>query len=410
MNAVVTKAERTVIALVERLKKDGSEPVCAFLYDKRELRGRAQTCADSLPEGCRLFYAMKANPSRDYLECLAPVVYGFEAASIGEVRKVREVSADKPIIFGGPGKKDYEISEALELGVMLFHAESMHELRRISLIAGRLGKIASVLLRVNLRASFPEATLVMAGRPTQFGIDEADVPEAIQLAQSLPHLQLEGFHLHSISNNLDAHLHALLISVYWDRVTEWKETFGLTVRYLNAGGGFGISYTDLDRKFEWPVFIKELSRVLEEKRLPGVELLFEPGRYLAATCGYYAAEVVDLKCNHDKHYAVLRGGSHHFRLPGAWQHSHPFEIVPLEQWDYPFPRPEVRDVEITAAGELCTPKDVLARDVRISRLRIGDVLLFHLAGAYGWTISAHDFLSHSHPDHIFFEAGQEDSQ
>ncbi|MEC0208379.1 type III PLP-dependent enzyme [Paenibacillus ehimensis] len=401
-----TVLDRKVVRLIKRWKEERSEPVCAFLYDKKTLRERAQACVGSLPGGCRLFYAMKANPSKEFLDCLAPVVHGFEAASIGEIRKVREISEDKPVIFGGPGKKDAEIAEALQRRVTLIHAESMHELRRISLIAGGLGTVAPVLLRINLRASFPEATLVMAGRPTQFGIDEEDVPEAIGLAQSLPHLSLEGFHLHSISNNLDASLHARLISVYWDRVTEWKDRFDLTLRYLNAGGGFGISYTDPDRSFEWPLFITELGKVLEERRLPGVELLFEPGRYLAAACGYYAAEVVDLKCNHGKHYAVLRGGSHHFRLPGAWQHSHPFEVVPLEHWDYPFARPEVLDVEITVAGELCTPKDVLARDVRVARLRVGDVLLFHLAGAYGWTISAHDFLSHAHPEHIYFDDTQ----
>jgi diaminopimelate decarboxylase len=392
-----------VISYIQQWKLKRLEPVCAFLYDMRALKEHAEKCMAGLPANCRLFYAMKANPSKEILQCLAPVVHGFEAASIGEIRKIREVSADKPVIFGGPCKKDAEIEEALRLNVTLIHAESMHELRRISFIAGKIKVAAPVLIRINLRASFPEATLVMAGRPTQFGVDEEDAAEVIQLAQKLPHVRLEGFHLHSISNNLDAKLHARLISVYWDRVKEWQERFGLSLRYLNAGGGFGISYTDLNRKFEWSVFTSELGKVLEDRKIPGVELLFEPGRYLAAACGYYAAEVIDLKCNHGKHYAILRGGSHHFRLPGAWQHSHPFEIVPLESWNYPFDRPEVRNVEITAAGELCTPKDVLARDVKVSRLRIGDVLLFHYAGAYGWTISAHDFLSHPHPDHIFLE-------
>ncbi|MFC0215808.1 type III PLP-dependent enzyme [Paenibacillus chartarius] len=401
MSVAVLKKEDKVIAWIEQWKRERTQPVSAFIYDLKALRERAMDIVQGLPDGCRLFYAIKANPSKVILECLEPIVHGFEAASIGEVRKIREVSEHKPVIFGGPGKKDEEIAEALERRVMLLHAESTHELRRISLLAGRLGVTASVLLRVNLRASFPEATLVMAGRPTQFGIDEEQVPEAIRLALSLPHVQLEGFHLHSISNNLDPQLHAKLISVYWARAKEWQEAYSLSLRYLNAGGGFGISYTDPNRTFDWSVFTTGLRDVLAEQSIPGVELLFEPGRYMAAACGYYAAEVIDLKCNHGKHYAILRGGSHHFRLPGAWQHSHPFEVVPLERWDYPFARPEVRDVEITAAGELCTPKDVLARDVRVARLRIGDVLLFHYAGAYGWTISAHDFLSHAHPEHVF---------
>ncbi|WP_328803690.1 type III PLP-dependent enzyme [Paenibacillus puerhi] len=398
-----TAADHGILSFIAQWKRERQEPVSAFIYDMRQLREHAARCVRELPADCRLFYAMKANPARPILECLAPIVHGFEAASIGEVRRIREVSADKPIIFGGPGKKDAEIQEALELGVMLLHAESLLELRRISHRAAALGVTARVLLRVNLRASFPEATLVMAGKPTQFGIDEVDIPEAIALARSLPHLSLEGFHLHSISNNLDASLHARLIAVYRDRVQQWQERFGLTLRYLNAGGGFGISYTDLNRVFDWPGFVSGLGREIAARPLPGIEMLFEPGRYLAAACGYYATEVTDLKCNHGQHYAILRGGSHHFRLPGAWQHSHPFEIVPVERWDYPFPRPEVRDVTVVVAGELCTPKDVLARDVAVKRLRVGDVLLFHYAGAYGWTISAHDFLSHAHPEHKYMD-------
>ncbi|MGH3548518.1 MAG: hypothetical protein ACRDQU_10500 [Pseudonocardiaceae bacterium] len=134
------------------------------------------------------------------------------------------------------------------------------------------------------------------------------------------------------------------------------------------------------------------------ERLPrGVRLIFELGRFLVAGAGWYAAEVIDLKHTHNRRFAVLRGGTHHFRLPAAWGYSHPFAVLPIEAWRYPFARPEVRSVALTVAGELCTPRDVLARDVWVQRLRVGDVLVFPLAGAYGWEISHHDFLSHSHP-------------
>ena len=78
---------------------------------------------------------------------------------------------------------------------------------------------------------------------------------------------------------------------------------------------------------------------------PGVRLVFELGRYLAADAGWYAAEVLDLKRNHGRWFAVLRGGTHHFRLPAAWGYSHPFTVVPVEGWPRPYDRPEVRDVD-----------------------------------------------------------------
>jgi diaminopimelate decarboxylase len=97
---------------------------------------------------------------------------------------------------------------------------------------------------------------------------------------------------------------------------------------------------------------------------------------------------------------VLRGGTHHFRLPAAWGYSHPFTVLPVEEWHYPFARPQVRDVPVDAVGELCTPRDVLTRGQQVDRLRVGDVLVFARTGAYGWDISHHEFLRHPHPQFV----------
>jgi len=121
--------------------------------------------------------------------------------------------------------------------------------------------------------------------------------------------------------------------------------------------------------------------------------VFELGRYLAADAGWYAAEVLDLK----RRFAVLRGGTHHFRLPAAWGYSHPFEVLRMP-WTEPLPdRPSVRNAAVDAVGELCTPRDVLTRGQPVAELRVGDVLVFARTGAYGWEVSHHDFLRHPHP-------------
>lgn len=146
-----------------------------------------------------------------------------------------------------------------------------------------------------------------------------------------------------------------------------------------------------------------MANICQQTNEHGWEILFECGRYVVSSCGTYAAEVLDVKRNHGKWFAVLRGGSHHFRLPAAWKSSHPFRVVPVEEWPYPFDRPACSQTTVTVAGELCTPNDLLARDVPVRLLRAGDILLFPYAGAYGWTISHHDFLSHPHPEHLYWE-------
>jgi len=126
----------------------------------------------------------------------------------------------------------------------------------------------------------------------------------------------------------------------------------------------------------------------------------EPGRFLAAPIGWYAAEVIDVKRNLGRWFAVLRGGTHHFRLPAAWGYSHPFAVLPVDEWTGPEPRPEVRDAAVDAVGELCTPRDVLTRDQPVRRVRAGDILVFPTTGGYAWDISHHEFLRHAYPQMI----------
>ncbi|MFC4075644.1 type III PLP-dependent enzyme [Salinithrix halophila] len=392
--------------IIRQRKAEDDAPLCAHLYDLDHLASHVKRITQSLPSRIGMFYAMKANSERPVLETIAPLAAGFEVASLGEVEKARAVSRDIPVIFGGPGKTDQELEGGIRLGVTRFHVESLQELLRLERIAARLNVHVPILLRINLKGPFPSATLQMAGRPTQFGIDEDEVAVAIQLAQQSSHLKLEGFHFHSLSNNLDPERHLALLTMYRDKVMAWEEALGIQVTTLNVGGGIGVNYADLSAQFDWEAFTRGLEGLLDTFPAHWRNLMFECGRFLTASCGGYGVEVLDIKKNHGQWYVIVRGGTHHFRLPVSWQHSHPFDVVEIDHWDYPFPRKETGGEPVTVTGQLCTPKDVLARDVILPRVRIGDVLLFRFTGAYGWSISHHDFLSHPHPDQLYLKQGQ----
>ena len=390
---------------VKTLRMEQEKPFCAYLYDLPKLRNHVNELITSLPSVSRLFYAIKANSDETLLRTLAPIVHGFEVASLGEIEKVRAVDEHIPILFGGPGKTQEEIEGAIIHNVTLINVESLHELQLVNYIASQKGTNVDILLRVNLRSSVPNARLKMAGVPTQFGIDEINIPNAIELAKSLPNITLRGFHFHAMSNNIDAKAHAEFVDRCFELSKTWGETFDLSISYLNVGGGIGINYQDIDNQFNWMDFMERLNTVLAKHKDSNWQVLFECGRYITSSCGYYAAEVLDIKQNHGEYFCVVRGGSHHLRLPAAWKQSHPFTIIPIEKWPYPFVRPEINEAVATVAGELCTPNDILARDIDVPRLRAGDILLFSYVGAYGWAISHHDFLSHPHPDHYYIEEG-----
>ncbi|MEV4622235.1 type III PLP-dependent enzyme [Asanoa sp. NPDC049573] len=357
-----------------------SRPVCAYVYDPRVAVDRITAIRAALPAGTRVLYAVKANGDPDLLRAIAAHADGLEVASGGELDLALAAGA-KEIAFAGPAKTDDELTAAVDATAMI-HVESAHEARRlVHLAAGRPVRAA---LRVNRVAATPTGSHRMTGTPTPFGIAEDDL-------HTIPHgLNPTGFHLHAVSNNLDAAAHAAFI----DDAVAWSATAAhrlrIPLRYVNAGGGFGIDYTG-DARFD-------LDQLQIKKPPAGVTLAVEPGRYVAADAGWYATEVIDLKHNHGRWFAVLRGGTHHFRLPAAWGYSHPFTVLPVDDWPYPYTRPEVSDVPVDATGELCTPRDVLTRGQHVDRMRVGDVLVFARTGAYGWDISHHDFLRHPHPE------------
>ncbi|MBB4641422.1 type III PLP-dependent enzyme [Rhizorhapis suberifaciens] len=379
---------------------DDEGPICAFVHDLDALRRHALDIARSLPRRAELFYAVKANNDPRILQTLAPHVAGFEVASSGEILKVRDaVGADARIIMGGPARTRQDIELILAQGVERLHVESLHTLRLANAVAADAGAVLPILLRVNLAGPVPGATLTMGGAATQFGIAQSDIPEALKLLAHCPALRFEGFHFHTVSNNRDAAGHAALCVMELELARSWANEHGLDLAVVNLGGGWGVDYGDPDWRFD----VESFTRALAPHVAGDLNLQFECGRILAAYHAVYVCEILDIKAVHGRAFALLRGGTHHFRLPSSWAHNHPFVILPRDAWPHPWPRPECTDTNLTLAGELCTPKDVLARDVPVARARIGDLVCFLMAGAYGWDISHHDFLCHAHPERLYLD-------
>ena len=384
------RVEQTLRALQPRCR----EPYCAYVYDLEALRRHAGAMRAALPAGCELFYAAKANPEAPVLRALRDIVDGFEAASGGELAWLQEQVPGRPLIFGGPGKLESELRQAVEAGVDVLHVESVTELHRLARAAAEAEKEIAILLRMNIALEGICGTrLMMGGRPTPFGLDESELPEVLRVLANAPGVSLRGFHFHLMSHQLDVENHLALLGRYLDKVDGWCRKYGLSVSLINVGGGIGINYLDPDSHFDWPLFCQRLPQLTEISRARGWTLRFECGRYVAAPCGYYVMEVLDVKKNLGEWFAIGRGGTHHFRTPAAQGHSHPFSVLRREQ-----NAPWIEDQPVTLVGQLCTPKDVLARQQPVAALAPGDWLVFSLAGAYAWNISHQRFLMHAPPE------------
>ncbi|MCQ4082341.1 type III PLP-dependent enzyme [Streptomyces sp. RB6PN25] len=389
----MTPAVRSLVAALG----PGELPV--YVYDLAALREHAAAVRAALPDGVELYYAAKANPEPEILTALAGLVCGYEVSSGGELAHVRKAVPGAPLAFGGPGKTADEIARAVGLDAVRVHVESEHELRLLAAETARQGQDVDVLLRVNLPlvdGTLGPVPLAMGGRPTAFGLDPAGIDACLALLASpeCRRLRLCGIHAH-LASGLDPTAQLAVAERLVDWTTRLAERHRIRLDEVNVGGGMAVDYTDPAARFDWTVFGTGLARIL--CRRPGLRLRIEPGRALTAYCGWYVTVVLDVKRSHGEEFAVVRGGTHHMRTPAARGHDQPFTVLPVETWPHPWPRPAVTTDTVTLAGQLCTPKDVLARRVPAAGLRAADRVVFAMAGAYAWNISHHSFLMHPRP-------------
>ncbi|MET1255527.1 type III PLP-dependent enzyme [Aliikangiella maris] len=385
-----------------------SDPVCAYIYDINALKIHAKQMRSQLPNNCELFYAAKANPEAPILQALSSIVDGFEAASGGELYWLRQQLPQQKLIFGGPGKLDSELSAAIDLAVELLHVESLYELHRLQQIAQNKERKVAILLRMNIAiGEISQTRLSMGGKPTPFGIEAAQLGEALTLINSCSNIELKGFHFHLMSHQLDYQNHIQLMSLYFKTFKQWCKDYQLDLKHLNVGGGIGINYSSPQTPFNWPQFCEELNQLIQTYEMQDITIRFECGRYISASCGYYCMQVLDIKQSYGKNFVVARGGTHHFRTPAAQNHNHPFTIV-RQNNNNQHKLPTVTQQKVTIVGQLCTPKDVLCSDQEVAQLSVGDLVVFTYAGAYAWNISHQNFLMHDKPQMIFLaESTQE---
>ncbi|MFC6063220.1 type III PLP-dependent enzyme [Streptomyces ochraceiscleroticus] len=401
-------------AVSDRIHSLSPEELPAYVYDLTALQEHVAGVRAALPDRVELYYAAKANPEPEILAALLPYVDGYEVSSGGELAHVGKAVPGRPLAFGGPGKTPAEVIRALELGVERFHVESVYELHMLADLAARHAddRRIAVLPRFNLPVgdgSLDSVSLAMGGRPTPFGLDPDQADEVVRLLTdgTYPQLELRGVHAHLASGLEAAEQLAVATSIVtWS--VELAARHGVTLHEIVVGGGMAVDYAEPERRFDWAAYGAGLGRLADAH--PGLTLRIEPGRALTAYCGWYATEVLDVKHSHGEEFAVVRGGTHHLRTPATKGHDQPCTVLPTDApWPHPWPRSAAQGDKATLTGQLCTPKDLLARDVPAPGLRAGDRVAFSLCGAYAWNISHHDFLMHPRPGFHFLGGAGEDS-
>lgn len=370
-----------------------------FVYDRRLVARRLEALRAAMPTDLDIHYAIKANPMPALVRWMAGAVDGIDIASAGELQVALAAGADaRRISFAGPGKRDGELEQAIDAGVLL-NIESEGELERAAAIARRLDRPLRVAVRVNPDFDLKASGMRMGGGARPFGVDAERVPALLARIGALG-ADFEGFHVFAGSQNLSAEALVEAQAKTLALVARLAKAAPVPPRHVNIGGGFGIPYFPTDSALDIGRIGAALRQRLAQRPaiLAGTRFAIELGRYLVGEAGVYLTRVVDVKSSYGETFVIVDGGMHHQLAASG-------NLGTVIRRNYPvanatrFGAPAGAAVNVV--GCLCTPLDRLGDKVSLPVTRCGDLIAVFMAGAYGLTASPTAFLGHPAPAEIF---------
>ena len=326
-------------------------------------------------------FAVKANPNIAILNLFAKLGAGFDIVSGGELARVLAAGGDpQKIVFSGVGKSADEMRAALNAGIFCFNVESRSELTRLNEVAGEMGKIAPVSLRVNPNVDAKTHPYISTGlKNNKFGVAFDEAIAVYEAAAAMPNIAVHGVdcHIGSQITELAPFIEALdLILGLVDTI----ESKNIHISHIDVGGGIGITYADETP----PAFSAYAKAILEKINARNVKLLFEPGRALVGNAGVLLTKVEYLKMSQDsikngtKNFAIVDAAMNDLMRPALYDAYHDIQAV----------NPRAGQAETyEIVGPVCESGDFLGHD-RALNLSEGDLLAIMSAGAYGMSMAS----------------------
>ena len=350
----------------------------SYVYSAATIRNRYELLSETLAQvPHRIHYTLKANSNRAILQLLRGLGAGVDVVSGGELYRARRAGyRGDEIIFGGVGKSDAELEEALDAQVLLVNVESEAELRRLNHFAGVRRVSAPVSIRVN-----PEITVDAAHeyirtgeRGHKFGVPLDDAVRVAQLAATLPNTRLVGLdmHLGSQLSRIDPYRAGTerLASI----AGELRQHGVDSLEYLDIGGGLGVRY-DTEEPPDLARFARSVLPLVEAS---GLQLIMEPGRFVVGNAGVLLTRVLYRKHSGGKEYVITDAGMTELLRPSHYGAFHRIEAVDTKEGR----------TRADVVGPVCESGDFLALDRDVQDVAPGDLLAVFDVGAYGFVMAS----------------------
>ena len=361
---------------VKQLAEEFGTPL--YIYSRATLERHWHAFDSALGKHPHLIcYAVKANSNIGILNVMAKLGSGFDIVSQGELERVLAAGGEaSKVVFSGVAKSRAEIMRALEVGIRCFNVESIAELHHINQIAGEMGKVAPISLRVNPDVDAHTHPYISTGlKENKFGVSVDEAREVYKLAATLPHVRITGMdcHIGSQLTELQPFLDATDRLI---RLIEQLQEDGITLKHLDLGGGLGVTYTD-----ETPPHPSDYATALlnKLKDYEDLEIILEPGRAIAANAGILVAKVQYLKSNESRNFAITDTGMNDMIRPALYEAY--MNIIEID-------RTLEREKAIyDVVGPVCETSDFLGKQRELA-IAEGDYIAQRSAGAYGASMSS----------------------
>lgn len=372
-----------------------AEEFGAPLYVLDEDRVRAncrrytQAMGQWMPAGSQPLFAGKALCFKGLYPVLKEEGMGADVVSPGEIYTALAGGfPPEQLYFHGNNKTDEDIQYALDRNVGHFIVDNPLELERLDHFAGLRGRKQKVLLRVTPGIDPHTLQAINTGRiDCQFGvpIETGQAADFVAKALTLEHLEVEGFHSHIGSQIFEAEPFCDAVDILLNFAQTLREKLGFTARVLNLGGGFGVRYQETDPQVDIPGNIRALAEHLEagcaEKNYPLPRVLLEPGRSIVADAGVTLYRVGGVKTIEGyRSYVTVDGGM--TDNPRYALYQSPYTVLPADRMH------DAPDFLCSVAGRCCESGDLIQENIRLPKMRRGDLLAVLTTGAYNFTMSS----------------------
>lgn len=377
-----------------------------FVYFTPDIAARNDRLRAAFGGRFALSFAAKSNPNPALLTWLKEGVECLDVSSIGEFRLGIEAGWHPArLSFTGPGKRDFELAEAIAGGIGELVIKSVREAVAADAIARGLGRIQDVMIRIappRVPKGFGDQ---MAGRPCAFGIDLEDAADQLPRILALANLRVVGLHIYSGTQCRKAEAIAENYRIFLGIFREICASYDLNPRRLIFGSGLGIPYHDGDAPLDLEALaadiLPDLDAFRAEPRFAAARLVLELGRYLVGEAGYFLTRVVSVKASRGSRIAICDGGMNN-HLPAS---GHFGMVIHRNYAMHKVGAAGEPTEKVDLVGPLCTSIDRLASGVMLPRIEEGDLVAVHASGAYGLTASPLHFISHQPPREILFDGG-----